>query len=206
MSLYAGWQWALFVFGVTFMVGLAAGVLLNRLLPGQTEGLVMEMFPFRRPSFRIVVAKTWRRFSGFIWAAAPIILVGSLALGALYETGLIFHLSRPLSPIVVGWLGLPAVTGLTLIFAVLRKELALQLLVVLAVAKYGPQAANLLKFMTAHQIVVYTLVNTIYIPCVATMAMLGRELGWRRAALISAGTVSAALLVGGLVARALRFF
>ena len=206
VSLYAGWQWALFVFGITFMVGLAAGVLLNRLLPGQAEGLIMEMFPFRRPSLRIVVAKTWRRFSGFIWAAAPIILVGSLALGALYETGLIFHLSRPLSPIVVDWLGLPAVTGLTLIFAVLRKELALQLLVVLAVAKYGPQAANLLKFMTAHQIVVYTLVNTIYIPCVATIAMLGRELGWRRAVFVSAGTTSAAILVGGLVARALRFF
>ena len=153
-----------------------------------------------------MVAKTWRRFSGFIWAAAPIILVGSLALGALYETGLIFHLSRPLSPIVVTWLGLPAVAGLTLIFAVLRKELALQLLVVLAVAKYGPQAANLLKFMTAHQIVVYTLVNTIGFPCVATIAMLGRELGWRRAALVSAGTISAALPVGGLVARTLRFF
>lgn len=29
-----------------------------------------------------------------------------------------------MAPIVEGWLGLPAVAGLTLIFAVLRKELA----------------------------------------------------------------------------------
>ena len=40
-----------------------------------------------------------------------------------------------------GWLGLPAVTGLTLIFAVLRKELALQLLVTLAVVQFGWQVA-----------------------------------------------------------------
>jgi ferrous iron transport protein B len=95
------------------------------------------------------------------------------------------------------WLGLPAVAGLTLIVAVLRKELALQLLVTLAIAQYGPQASNLLSFMQPHQIVVYALVNTLYVPCVATVSILARELGWRRAALISGFTVVLALLVGG---------
>ena len=33
--------------------------------------------------------------------------------------------------------------------------------------------------MTGPQIVTYAVVNTIYIPCVATIAVLGRELGWR---------------------------
>ncbi len=96
-----------------------------------------------------------------------------------------------------GWLGLPAVAGLTLIVAVLRKELALQLLVTLAMAQYGPQAANLLTFMRPDQIIVYALVNTLYIPCIATVSILARELGWRRALLISAFTVAVALLVGG---------
>jgi ferrous iron transport protein B len=57
--------------------------------------------------------------------------------------------------------------------------------------------------MTPHQIVVYALVATIFIPCIATIAMLVRELGWRRSAAISAGTVGAALLVGGAVAHLL---
>jgi ferrous iron transport protein B len=203
VSLYAGWQWALFVFGVVLLVGVLAGVGLDRLLPGQAEGLVMEMFPLRRPSLVVTMKKTWNRFAGFLRSAAPIILIGSVLLGALYETGWIWHLTRPLSPVVVTWLGLPAVAGLTLIFAVLRKELALQLLVVFAVAQYGPDAANLLKFMTVDQIVVYTIVNTIYIPCVATIAVLGRELGWRRAIAISVGTVAVALVVGGIVSRLL---
>jgi ferrous iron transport protein B len=130
--------------------------------------------------------------------------VRSIVLGALYETGWIWYLSRPLSPIVVGWLGLPAAAGLTLIFAILRKELALQLLLVLAVAQFGAGVRSIANFMTPQQIVVYTTVNTIYVPCVATIAMLNRELGWRRAAVICLGTIAAAVLVGGLVARLLN--
>ena len=203
VSLFVGWQWALFVFALLGLVGLGAGLALNRVLPGEPEGLVMEMFPFRRPSLRLVTIKTWKRFGTFLWAAAPIMLAGSFLLGALYETGLIWHLMGPLQPVVVGWLGLPAVAGLTLILAVLRKELALQMLVVFAVARYGAHAHNLLSFMTPHQIVVYALVAAIFVPCVATIAMLGRELGWRRASAISAGTVVTALVFGGLVARLL---
>jgi len=203
VSLFVGWQWALFVFALLALLGLCTGLLLNLVLPGEPEGLVMEMFPFRRPSLRLVATKTWKRFGTFLWAAAPIMLGGSFLLGALYETGLLWHLSGPLEPVVVSWLGLPAVAGLTLILSVLRKELALQMLVVFAVARYGAAAHNLLSFMTPHQIIVYALVAAIFIPCVATIAMLGRELGWRRAGAITTGTVVTALAVGGLVARLL---
>jgi ferrous iron transport protein B len=203
VSLFVGWQWALLVFGILGFVGISAGVLLNRILPGEPEGLVMEMFPFRRPSLPLVAVKTWKRFAQFLWAAAPVMLIGSFALGGLYETGLIWHLEAPLSPIVVTWLGLPAVAGLTLLLAVLRKELALQMLVVFAVARYGARAGDLRSFMTPHQIVVYALVAALLVPCVATIAMLGRELGLRRATAISAGTVVTAVLVGGALAHLL---
>jgi ferrous iron transport protein B len=203
VSLYAGWQWALFVYAVILVVGLTAGVLLNKMLPGEPTGLIMEVFPLRRPQPRLVIRKTWFRFREFLRAAAPIIVIGSLVLGGVYESGLVWHLTRPLSPIIQGWLGLPAVAGLTLLFAVLRKELALQLLVAFALVAYGASAHNLLSFMTPHQLVVYAIVNSLYVPCVATIAMLGREFGWRRAALISASTVAVAVLVGGLVSHGL---
>jgi ferrous iron transport protein B len=53
---------------------------------------------------------------------------------------------------------------------------------------------------------VYALVNTIYIPCIATIAILARELGWRRALLISTFTVALALLVGGAAREILAWF
>ena len=131
---------------------------------------------------------TWRRFREFVWDAAPIILLGSMALGVLYETGWVWELGAVLKPIVEGWLLLPMVAGLTLVFAVLRKELALQLLLVFATVQAGGAVVGISSFMTTSQIVTYAIVNALYIPCVATIAVLGRELGWRRTAVICAGT------------------
>ncbi|MCL5265681.1 MAG: ferrous iron transport protein B [Chloroflexi bacterium] len=196
--LYAGWQPAMAIYLIVFALIFAVGIGLNKLMPGQPTGLVMEMFPFRTPNLATIIKKTWYRFKDFVFVATPIVLGGSLVLGALYETGYIWYLTGPLSPVVEGWLGLPAVAGLTLIFAVLRKELALQLLVALALVRYGHDAQNLLLFMDARQLFVYALVNTIYIPCVATIAVLGKELGWKRAALIVAATVTLAGVIGGV--------
>jgi ferrous iron transport protein B len=203
VAAFAGWQWALFTYFVVFVIGVSAGLGLNRLLPGQKGAFVMEMFPFRRPVIRQVAAKTWRRFREFVWDAAPIILIGSMVLGALYETGLVWKLTAPLSPVVEGWLMLPAVAGLTLVFAVLRKELALQLLLVFAAVSAGGAVADISSIMTKPQIITYAIVNTIYIPCLATIAVLRRELGWKWTATISAGTIVLALAVGGVVARLL---
>jgi ferrous iron transport protein B len=201
VSRYVGWPAALSVYAIVGAVGFGAGWGLNRAIPGRSMGLVMEMFPFRAPSLRVILTRTWYRFKGFVVVATPVVLAGSLALGVLYESGLVWFLARPLSPVVEGWLGLPAVAGLTLIFAVLRKELALQLLVTLAIARHGAAAADLLGFMDRGQIFTYALVNTLYIPCVATIAILARELGWRRALLISGFTVAVALLAGGVAHR-----
>jgi ferrous iron transport protein B len=197
VSLTVGWEAALGIYGVTFALALLTGIGMHRFLPGRSTGLVMEMFPFRRPAALPILKKTWYRFHHFAVVATPIVLGGSIILGGLYETGLLWKLAIPLRPIMEGWLGLPAVAGLTLIVAILRKELALQLLVTLAMVQHGPQASNLLSFMRPDQIVVYALVNTIYVPCAATIAVLARELGWPRALLISAFTIILALLVGG---------
>ena len=163
----------------------------------------MEMFPFRTPCLRTMLKRTWQRFRAFVVVATPVVLAGSVVLGLIYESGLVWAFAAPLSPLVEGWLGLPAVAGLTLIFAVLRKELALQLLVTLAIMQYGTGAQDLLHFMSRQQIFVYALVNTLYIPCVATIAVLAKELGWRRALMISGFTVLLALLAGGLARRLL---
>ena len=197
VSKYVGWKPAVSIYVITACIAFSAAWGLNRLLPGQSAGLVMEMFPFRRPSLAKMLRGTWSRFRDFLFVAAPALLAGSLVLGLIYETNLLWIFTAPLAPIVEGWLGLPSVAGLTLIFAVLRKELALQLLVALAVAKYGSGVTDLLEFMDKGQIFTYVLVNTLYIPCVATVAVLSKELGWRRALLISAFTILLALAAGG---------
>jgi len=202
---FVGWFYAVLIF--VFEIGLIGmvGFGLHRLLPGESSGLVMEMFPFRVPSASAIVKKTWFRFKDFALVAFPIVLLGSLVMGALYETRYLWAIVNPLQPIVSGLLGLPAVAGLTLILGVLRKELTLELLVALATVQYGVSASNLLVFMTPLQIFVFALVVTIYIPCLATVAVLGRELSWRTAMFIMAFTISLALVVGGLAYRVVPY-
>ncbi|RJP27248.1 MAG: ferrous iron transport protein B [Actinobacteria bacterium] len=200
VSRYVGWAQALLLFAILFVIVIAAGLLLNKLMPGESTGLVMEMFPFRTPSMLNVFKKTWLRLKDFLYIAAPLIVAGSFVLGLLYESGWIFKLTQPLEPLADWWLGIPAVALLALIFAFLRKELALALLLVLA-AQTIPgitENSSLLDFMSKGQIFTFALVCAIYIPCVATLAVLWRELGTRDSFAITGATVILALLLGGL--------
>ncbi len=208
VAFYAGWQAALALYGIVLAVWILAGLGLNRIMPGKSTGLVMEMFSFRRPHMKTVLKKTWFRFKGFVFMAVPILIVGSLGLGALYETGYLFDLVRPLSPVVETWMGLPPVAGLALVMGVLRKELALQLLITLAIAMGATAgvAHNLNVIMSNSQLFVYALVTAIYIPCAATITALGKELGWKGTAAISAFTIVLAVLVGGIASHLISIF
>jgi ferrous iron transport protein B len=193
---FVGWIYAVLIFLIELCLIAIVGLGLHKILPGESSGLVMEMFPFRAPSPSAVLRKTWFRFKDFALVAFPIVTLGSLVLGALYETGYLWAIAEPIGPVVQTILGLPAVAGICLTLGVLRKELTLELLVALAIAQYGSGAQNLLNFMTPLQIFIFALVVTIYIPCVATVAVLGRELGWKNAVLLMLFTILLAILVG----------
>lgn len=122
-------------------------------------------------------------------------------LGLAYETGFIQLLEAAIGP-AIGWLlGLPAVAGIALVLAFLRKELALQLLLVLAIAEYGPQATRLSAFLSPGQLFVYAVATAVSVPCVATLATLVDECGPRPAAVISTAALGVGLVGGAIVAR-----
>ena len=135
---FAGVGAAVAAFGVVAAATIAASIGANALIPGRQAPLVLELAPLRAPVPRFVAAKAWWRFRSFVVNAAPIMLVGSLVLGLIYETGLWQGIADAIGPSVEGVLGLPAIAGVAMVFAFLRKELALQLLIVFAAAQAGP--------------------------------------------------------------------
>jgi ferrous iron transport protein B len=201
---FAGVGPALAAFGVIACLTVAGGLLANRLVPGRQSPVILELAPLRRPVLGHVARKAWWRFESFVRSAAPLMIVGSIVLGFLYETGLVWRLTAVLDPITVGWLGLPSVAGLALVFAFLRKELALQLLATFAIVELGRGAASIGSFMSAGQLFVYAVVTAVSFPCIATLATLTGELGRRAALLMSGATIAIALLAGGLIARVLQ--
>lgn len=200
---FAGPWVALGAFAAIGTITVAAGLAANALVPGRQPASVMELAPLRMPLARQVSRKAWGRFRAFITTAAPLMLIGSFVLGLAYEGGLIRPVERAIGPFVSGWLGLPPVVGIALVFAFLRKELALQLLVVLAVAEIGAGATSIGSFLSPAQLFVYAVITAVSVPCVATLATLIGEFGRRAALLMTAGTLGIALLAGGLIARML---
>ncbi|MBS7626499.1 ferrous iron transport protein B, partial [Candidatus Bathyarchaeota archaeon] len=152
------------------------GRIAYRILPREPIGLIMEMPPYRVPSPPLVLKKTWIRTKDFVYVALPLIVTGSVVLQFLTSSGLIWPIADFMEPLISGWLGLPSLSGIPLIFGVLRKELTLILLAEMA------GTTSFEQILTPIQMIVFTLVTMIYIPCVATIATLGHEFGWRKAA------------------------
>jgi ferrous iron transport protein B len=102
-----------------------------------------------------------------------------------------------MAPLTVWMLGLPVVTGILLIFGLVRKELVL----LGAVAIFG--TTNLSLFMTPVQLVTLALVSLIYFPCVSVFAILAKDFGKKAAITISIANIVSAIIIGGIAFRLL---
>ena len=171
---------ALYLFNL--LVIAVTGRFLNSLMPEESPGLILEMPTYRIPTLKNVTGKAWFRVREFVVEAWPLLIVGSAILAVLnfYNAAVMFNwLVRP-----VTWsLGLPSEVGVPLIFGILRKELSLVML---------SQALGTVNFniaLTTPQMVTYATFVMFYLPCLATLAVLKRELGTRAMLAIAALTI-----------------
>jgi small GTP-binding protein len=189
VAFYLGPIWALAIYLFNIFIIALTGRVLTRLLPEDTPGLIMEMPSYHVPTLKSVLNKTWFRVREFIVEAWPLLIAGSaiLAMMAYFKLNpYIDGLVRPFTLL----LGLPAETGVPLIFGVFRKELSLIML---------RQALGVNDFSLALmplQMLTFTVFVVFYIPCLATLSALKRELGWRSMLLVSGLTVVIAMAAG----------
>ncbi len=192
---YLGFGWVVFLFVINFSVILIIGRILNKSMPGTCIELIMEMHEYRMPNYSVIAKQTWLRTKEFVFRALPIIIL----LGIFLEVLLIFNALEPLNlvlyPISVFWLGLPATIGIFLIYGILRKELTLVLLALFA-ENIG---LTLLELLTPIQMIVFSLVTMLYIPCFATIIIIAKQTNWKYALKISAMEIAIALLIGGII-------
>lgn len=200
VGLFVGIHWALLLYVVDILIIFIVGRIAMKAIPGKSTGLIMEMSSFKTPSLKVVLKQTWSRTKSIIYVVFPIYIVGSALIQVMYALNLLTPISDVLVPLTVTWLGLPASAGILLILGTIRKEFVL----VGAVAILG--TTNLLAGFTPVQLVIMALVAMLYIPCVATIAILGKEFGWKAAGVISVANVAVALFVGGLAFRLISLF
>jgi Fe2+ transport system protein B len=188
VGFYLGANYALGIYALNLLVVAVAGHLLARIWPEISPGMLMEVPAYRVPAPRVVALKTWWRLRGFVLVAFPLLVVGSVALSLVDFYGWQHGINAALSPLTT-LLGLPRSVGLTLIFGVLRKELSLLMLM------QALGTTHVLGVMTAAQILIFTLFVTFYLPCMATLASMMRELGWRLTLAASTALLALAIVV-----------
>jgi ferrous iron transport protein B len=154
---------------------------------------------FRLPSMKISGQRTWFRLKHFVYEAFPVMIAGNFVIQVASILGLLTVVESWMSPITVGWLGLPAAAGVVLIFGVLRKELTLILLGALM------GTTNFAMILTPVQMFVFAFVVMVYVPCLSTIAALVKEFGMRKALIISGVEIGVAVALGGVLLRVLLY-
>jgi len=180
-----GGQYVAIVYGTLFLVWIILGVILNRILKGLSPELLIEIPPYRIPPLRIVFHKLWHRSRGFLKEAVPIILSAVLVINILFVLGVFDYIANFTAPVVTGILGLPKESVTAMVVGFLRKDAALGMLALLP--------------LTAKQLVVGSVVLTMFFPCIAAFVVLYRELGLVGLAKSMLIMIIAALTVGGIL-------
>ncbi len=173
------------VFITLFIVWLITGTLMKYFVKGESPEIFTEIPPYRLPYIGALLKKVWMRVRWFLHEAIPFVLLGVLIVNVLYSFGIIAFLGKIAAPVITNLLGLPPEAVGALQIGFLRKDLAVGMLAPLG--------------LSLKQLVVASVILTMYFPCVATFVVLLRELGivgMVKAAIIM---VTSAFLVGSIL-------
>lgn len=181
-----GMKWILIVYSTLLVLYIFLGLVLKRIVRGESPELLLEVPPYRKPDPRTLLKKTWSKAYGFLAEAVPFVILGIFIVNLLAVSGMIDILSRIFSPILTTVLGLPEGAIVALILGVLRKDIAIGMLLPLG--------------MTPQQLTISSIILTTYFPCIATFVVLFRELG-SLAMLKAVGLMAVVSLTIGIIMR-----
>jgi ferrous iron transport protein B len=154
------------VFTTLIMIYFIIGYLLNKLVKGESPEIFLEMPNYRVPHFKTTLKKTWMRIRWFLKDALPWMFLGVFLINVLYTLGIIEYVATLVRPLMSGIFGLPGETSVVLLSGFLRKDLAVGTLLSFPIGTFS-----------AMQLVIIATLLTIYFPCIATFAVMTKELG-----------------------------
>ncbi len=175
----------LFLFSIIILI--IAGLILDFFLGQTKEPFIIEVPELLWPRFTMLSKKIWIRIKSYLLDGA-IAMIYAIAFAALlYELGILVVIGNLLEPIVSGWLQLPSEAAVPLILGIVRRELAVLPLLDLD--------------LTTLQLFVGAVVALFYVPCIAVLAILGREFKVSIAVGILILTTTTSFLIGGIIMR-----
>lgn len=180
------------LFGSLVFTGISLGLFLNVIIKGDEQPLVVDIPPYRLPSFKLQIKKLMMRLGGFFREAVPLMMAGILLVQTLQITGILKGLFRLMEPVVSGLWGLPKETASAMLVGLIRKDAGVALL--------EPLSLDPGQLLTA------VLVLILYFPCIATYTVLVRELHGKDLAKITMLMLVTTIIIGSLMRLAISIF
>lgn len=172
--------------GVIFLVFVLIGTILNKLLPGQSTDLLIDLPALRLPRASNVLKKTWIKSYAFIKEAGPLFALGALLISILQISGALEIIIEAVAPMTTGFLRLPKEATIAFIMGIVRRD-------------FGAAGLSAIT-MNPLQTILSLVVITLFVPCIASILVLFKERTWKEALLIWGGSWILAFGVGGLMA------
>ncbi len=175
-------------YGTLAIVEIGVGFLLNKVIKDDEKSdFIQELPAIRVPNPKAIIVKTYYRLYWFLKEALPIFIIAAAALFFVDKIGLLDLTKTALSPVVVGWLGLPIDIVDALILSLARHEAAAGLLLNMV-------DSGALNFI---QCVVAVTITTMFVPCFANIVAMCKQMGVKTGlAMTVAINVSSFVLAG----------
>ena len=174
--------WVIIVAGVFLLVGFLAA----RVLPGEQPTFYMELPPLRWPKLSNILVKTYTRMEWYFREVFPTFILASALIWLGRLTGVFDVIVNALVPLM-SWIGLPRESSVAFFFGFFRRD-------------YGAAGLyDLRDTMSGSQLLVAATTMTIFVPCIAQVAVMIKERGWKTALAIIGFIFPFAFVVGGLI-------
>jgi ferrous iron transport protein B len=168
------------------IVFIIVGTILNKLMPGESSKLLIDLPPIRVPQLKNVMMKTVQKTWMFLKEATPLFILGALLISIMQYTNILVIIQNAVAPITVGLLDLPKETATAFIMGIIRRD-------------FGAAGLSSIT-MTQVQTMVSLIVMTLFVPCIAAIMVIFKERGYKDALIIWLGSFVVAFLTGGIVA------
>ncbi len=175
--------------GTLFIVFVLTGMILNKLIPGPCGNFISDIPPLRLPRISNITKKTFVRSKVFLDEATPAFFIAAALVAFMQVSGMLESIIKVSEPMIEGVLLLPKEVAISFILGMVRRD-------------FG--AFGLMSIpMSASQLVTACTVLTLFVPCIATVAVMVKEGSFKTAMGIWISSWILALGIGAILARLL---
>lgn len=171
------------------LVLVLTGYIMNNFLPGKATPLLIDLPPLRLPRLSNIFYKAKTKVVFFMAEAIPAFFLAAFIVSIMQVMGLLTKVIDLFKPISKNLLHLPEEVSVSFILGMVRRD-------------FGAFGLTELP-MTAAQVTVASVVLTLFVPCIATVAVMAKEQNWKVAVGIWVSSMVLAISIGAALARIL---